>query len=194
MVAGLVITYMRPFKIGDRIKIGEITGLVLEKSMLVTRIRTIKNEEVTIPNASVLSGHTVNYTTSAKDLGLILHTTVTIGYDVPWQKVHELLILAALDAEGVLKAEEKRPFVLQTSLDDFYVAYQLNAYTDQPERMAIIYSNIHQHIQDRFAAAGVEIMSPHFGALRDGGAINIPSNYLPKDYQAPSFKVGLNKT
>jgi len=189
MVAGLVITYMRPFKIGDRIKIGEITGLVMEKSMLVTRIRTIKNEDITIPNATILSGHTVNYTTSAKELGLILHTTVTIGYDVPWPKVHELLINSANDADGIIKAEDKKPFVLQTSLDDFYVAYQLNAYTDQPERMAVIYSNLHQQIQDKFAAAGVEIMSPHFGALRDGSAVNIPADYLSKDYKAPSFNV-----
>ena len=189
MVAGLVITYMRPFKIGDRIKIGEITGLVLEKSMLVTRIRTIKNEDITIPNATVLSGHTINYTTSAKELGLILHTTVTIGYDVPWPKVHELLISSANEADGILKDEGKKPFVLQTSLDDFYVAYQLNAYTDQPERMAQIYSNVHQQIQDKFAAAGVEIMSPHFGAIRDGNAVNIPADYLPKDYKAPAFRV-----
>ncbi len=193
MVAGLVITYMRPFKIGDRIKIGEITGLVLEKSMLVTRIRTIKNEDITIPNATVLSGHTINYTTSAKELGLILHTTVTIGYDVPWKKVHELLINAANAADGIIKADDKKPFVLQTSLDDFYVAYQLNAYTDQPERMAVIYSNLHEQIQDKFAEAGVEIMSPHFGAIRDGSPVNIPADYLPKDYQAPSFNVSLKE-
>jgi len=189
MVAGLVITYMRPFKIGDRIKIGELTGDVLEKSMLVTRIRTIKNEDITIPNATVLSGHTINYTTSAKELGLILHTTVTIGYDVPWQKVHDLLIRSANDAEGVVKSEDKKPFVLQTSLDDFYVAYQLNAYTENPAKSAVIYSNIHQQIQDKFAEAGVEIMSPHFGAIRDGNMVNIPSDYLPKDYKAPSFNV-----
>jgi small-conductance mechanosensitive channel len=189
MVAGLVITYMRPFKIGDRIKIGEVTGLVLEKSTLVTRIRTIKNEDITIPNATILSGHTVNYTTSAKELGLILHTTVTIGYDVPWPKVHDLLIRSAQDAQGILNDEQKKPFVLQTSLDDFYVAYQLNAYTDQPEIMALIYSNLHQQIQDKFAEAGVEIMSPHFGAIRDGNAVNIPADYLPSGYKAPSFNV-----
>ena len=189
MVAGLVITYMRPFKIGDRIKIGDNIGLVLEKSVLVTRIRTIKNEEITIPNATVLSGHTINYTTSAKELGVILHTTITIGYDVPWPKVHDLLIRAAMDAEGVLKADDKKPFVLQTSLDDFYVAYELNAYTDLPEKMALTYSNLHQQIQDKFAEAGVEIMSPHFGEIRDGSAVNIPPAYLPKDYSAPAFNI-----
>lgn len=189
LVAGLMITYMRPFKIGDRIKIGEITGDVIEKSMLVTRVRTIKNEEITIPNSTVLSGHTINYTTSAKDLGLILHTSVTIGYDVPWKKVHELLIGAADATNGLLKEDKRKPFVFQTSLDDFYVSYQLNAYTEESHRMAAIYSDLHQNIQDKFNEGGVEIMSPHYGALRDGNLVTIPADYLPKDYQVPSFKI-----
>jgi small-conductance mechanosensitive channel len=192
-VAGLVITYMRPFKIGDRIKIGELTGDVIEKSLLVTRIRTIKNEEITIPNASVLSGHTVNYTTSARELGLILHTGVTIGYDVPWKQVHELLIDAALATDGILNKEDKKPFVLQTSLDDFYVAYQINAFTNHSHKMASIYSQLHQNIQDKFNEAGVEILSPHYRAPRDGNMSTIPVNYLPKDYQAPAFNVKLNR-
>lgn len=142
VIAGFVITYMRPFKIGDRVKIGEITGDVIEKNLLVTRLRTIKNEEITVPNASILSGHTINFTTSSKDLGLILHTTVTIGYDVPWKQVHEQLINAALATEGVMK--EKPPFVLQTSLDDFSVAYEINMYTDHSHKMALIYSDLHK--------------------------------------------------
>lgn len=192
-VAGLVITYMRPYKIGDRIKIGEITGEVIAKSVLVTRVRTIKNEDITIPNASVLSGHTVNYTTSAKDLGLILHTSVTIGYDVPWKQVHELLLSAALETKGILKDESKKPFVLQTSLDDFYVAYEINAFTQEPQRMVVIYSELHQNIQDKFNEAGVEIMSPHYRAARDGNNTTIPAVYLPQDYKAPSFNITTHK-
>jgi small-conductance mechanosensitive channel len=192
-VAGLVITYMRPFKIGDRIKIGELTGDVIEKSLLVTRIRTIKNEEITIPNASVLSGHTINYTTSAKELGLILNTGVTIGYDVPWKQVHELLIGAALATDGIINKEDKKPFVLQTSLDDFYVAYQINVFTNHSHKMASIYSQLHQNIQDKFNEAGVEIMSPHYRASRDGNMTTVPASYLGKDYQAPAFNVKLNR-
>ncbi len=192
-VAGLVITYMRPFKVGDRIKIGEVTGDVMEKALLVTRIRTIKNEDITLPNSAILSGHTINYTTTAKELGLILHTGVTIGYDVPWKQVHELLIQAALATDGIMKDDKHKPFVLQTSLDDFYVAYQINAYTDQSHRMAAIYSGLHQNIQDKFNEAGVEILSPHYRAARDGNMTTIPANYLSKDYQAPSFNVSLNK-
>lgn len=192
-VAGLVITYMRPFKVGDRIKIGELSGDVIEKSLLVTRIRTIKNENITVPNSTVLAGSTVNYTTSAKESGLILHTGVTIGYDVPWKQVHELLINAALATKGIMNDEGHKPFVLQTSLDDFYVAYQINAYTDESHRMAGIYSELHQNIQDKFNEGGVEILSPHYRAGRDGNMTTIPSNYLPKDYQAPMFNVNLNK-
>lgn len=172
IIAGLVITYMRAFKIGDRVKIGDTAGDVIEKTMLVTRLRTIKNEDVTIPNSSILNGSTINYSSSAEALGLILNTTVTIGYDVPWPKVHELLIGAALKAEHILT--EPKPFVLQTSLDDFYVSYQLNAYTHQAKAAARIYSNIHSNIQDAFNAAGIEILSPHYRAERDGSEITIP--------------------
>jgi small-conductance mechanosensitive channel len=193
-VAGLVITYMRPFKIGDRIKIGDLTGDVMEKSLLVTRIRTIKNENITIPNSTILAGSTINYTSSAKETGLILHTSVTIGYDVPWNQVHELLIKAAKATNGIMQDENHKPFVLQTSLDDFYVAYQINAYTEQSHRMAGIYSDLHQNIQDQFNEAGVEILSPHYRAARDGNILTIPPSYLPKDYQVPSFNVSIKNS
>lgn len=187
MVAGLVITYMRPFKIGDKIKIGDITGIVLEKTLLVTRIRTIKNEEITIPNSAVLSGNTTNYTTMAKTEGLIIYTTVTIGYDVPWRETHAALIEAAVRTDLVMK--EPVPFVFQTSLDDFYVSYQLNGFTRESIGMAKLYSELHQNIQDVFFERGIEIMSPHYRAARDGNMATIPAKYLPENYQAPSFKI-----
>lgn len=191
VIAGFVITYMRPFKIGDLVKIGEVTGEVIEKNLLVTRLRTIKNEEITVPNAGILSGHTINFTSSSKDLGLILHTTVTIGYDVPWKQVHELLITAANATDGVMK--DKRPFVLQTSLDDFAVAYEINVYTDHSHHMGTIYSDLHRHIIDQFNQAGVEIMSPHYTAHRDGNRTTVPSEYLPEDYVAPATKLKMEK-
>jgi small-conductance mechanosensitive channel len=191
MVAGLVITYMRPFKTGDRIKIADVTGDVIEKTLLVTRIKTIKNEIITIPNASVLSGNTTNFSIEANEVGLIIHTTVTIGYDVPWKKMHETLITAALRTDMILK--EPKPFVLQTSLEDFYVAYQINAYTREASRQAIIYSNLHQNIQDCCNEAGIEILSPHYRAARDGNMTTIPADYLPKDYKTPGFNVKVEK-
>lgn len=172
IVAGLVITYMRPFKDGDRIKIGDVTGVVIERTLLVTRLKTVKNEEITIPNSAVLSGNTTNFSAVATTDGLILHTTVTIGYDVPWRDVHAALIESARRTTNLIA--DKQAFVLQTSLDDFYVAYQLNAYTAEAGAVAPIYSELHQHIQDVFAERGIEIMSPHYRAERDGNDITIP--------------------
>jgi len=187
MVSGIVLTYMRPFVIGDRVKIADTVGDVVEKSLLVTRIKTIKNIEITIPNSMVLSSHIINYSTAIKNNGLILHTTVTIGYDAPWKKVHELLIAAAIDTENVLSKPE--PFVLQTSLNDFYISYEINCYTDKPQNQSLIYSELHSKIQDKFNEAGVEIMSPHYSNVRDGNKTTVPDEYLPKDYRAPGFNL-----
>lgn len=168
IIAGLVITYMRPFKLGDRIKLNDTTGNVVEKTPLVTRIRTPKNEVVTIPNSFVMSSHTVNFSQSAREFGLIIHSEVSIGYDVPWRTVNKLLVEAALNTPGVV--DDPRPFVLSTSLSDWYPVYQVNAYIKDADRLAQIYSDLHQNIQDRFNEAGVEIMSPHYMAVRDGNA------------------------
>jgi small-conductance mechanosensitive channel len=137
-------------------------------------VRTVKNEEITVPNSTVLSSNTTNFSALAADKGLILHTTVTIGYDVPWRDMHAALLQAAERTELILK--EPAPFVLQTSLDDFYVSYQLNAYTRAASQQAQVYSELHRHILDSCAEAGIEIMSPHYRAMRDGNASTIPSS------------------
>lgn len=191
LIAGLVLTYMRAFKIGDRIKIGDVTGDIIEKSLLVTRIRTIKNEIISIPNSNVMSSHTINYSSEAVDKGLIMHTTVTIGYDVPWKDIQQALIEAALRTDFLLK--DPQPFVLQTSLEDFYVAYQINAYTKEPNKQALIYSQLHQNIQDCCNEAGIEILSPHYRSARDGNRTTIPNYYLTADYLAPSFEIHVSK-
>ncbi|MFH6935206.1 mechanosensitive ion channel family protein [Flavobacterium sp. FlaQc-30] len=190
MVAGLVITYMRPFKIGDFIKIGDVSGEVIEKTALVTRIRTPKFEDITIPNSTVLSSTSTNYSSNTKQVnnGLLIHTTVTIGYDVPWKDIHKALIDAALKTQMI--EQTPPPFVLQTSLDDFYVSYQINVYTKEPTKQPLIYSSLHQNIQDSFNEAGIEIMSPHYSALRDGNMTTIPENYLKSDYKPSSFNIG----
>lgn len=171
IIAGWVITYMRPFRKGDRIKLDETVGDIIEKTPLVTRIKTAKNEIVTVPNSFIMSSKSINYTTSAREFGLILHTEVTIGYDVPWRLVHRMLIDAALATDGIVA--EPAPFVLETGLNDWYPVYQLNAYTREPQRMAAIYSALHQNIQDRFNREGVEIMSPTYIATRDGNASTV---------------------
>ncbi|MGK7876251.1 MAG: mechanosensitive ion channel family protein [Xenococcaceae cyanobacterium] len=188
-VAGIILIYTRAFQIGDHVKIADATGNIAEKTLLVTRIRTPKNVVITIPNIAVLSSNVVNFSTSARDAStpLILHTTITLGYDVPWRKVHQVLIEAAGATQHIL--EEPAPFVLQTSLDDFYVSYELNVYTNQPSLMSRIYSELHQNIQDKCNSSEIEILSPHYSAVRDGNQNTIPENYLPKGYTPPGFRI-----
>lgn len=187
IMAGVVLTYMRPFKVGDRVRIADTLGDVVEKTLLVTRVRTPKNVEVVIPNSAILAGQIQNFSAMARSRGLILHTTVTIGYDAPWQAVHQALIDAALATEAILP--DPRPFVLQTSLNDFNVSYELNAYTDRPNEFEVTYARLHANIQDSFNRAGIEIMSPNYFALRDGNTVTIPHQYRPPDYQPPGFRV-----
>jgi small-conductance mechanosensitive channel len=182
VIAGAILTYTSAFKMGDRVRIGESEGDVVKTALLVTQLRTIKNEVVSIPNATVLSVQVVNYSRLAQSAGLILHTEVTIGYASPWRTVHALLIDAALRTPGILS--KPAPFVLQRALSDFYVAYQLNAYTRDAQGMIDTYSSLHQAIQDSFAAGGVEIMSPHYTALRSGRASTIPDAIESSDVKA----------
>jgi small-conductance mechanosensitive channel len=172
IVAGVVITYMRAFQIGDRVQIQNTVGDVMEKTLLVTRIRTTKNEDVTIPNANIINNHMVNYTANTRREGLVLNTTVTIGYDIPWKKVEQLLISAAEKSLNVEK--EPKPFVLKKSLDDFYVAYEINAFTKNAKQIPRSYSSLHENILDEFNKAGIEILSPSYIAARDGNLTTIP--------------------
>jgi small-conductance mechanosensitive channel len=160
IIAGYMMTYRRAFRVGDRVKIDEFTGDVTQIKMQATHLRTVKNEEVIVPNSNILAGHVVNYSSLAKEHGLILHTSVTIGYDVPWRQVDGMLLLAAERTAGILR--EPRPFVLHKSLDDFFVNYELNVYTDKPQEMTRTYSQLHQNILDAFNEHGVQIMSPHY--------------------------------
>ncbi|MBI2213389.1 MAG: mechanosensitive ion channel family protein [Acidobacteria bacterium] len=186
VVSGVILTYMHPYRVGDFVEIGGTAGTVIRRDFLVTRIRTIKNEEVTIPNSSVLGGQMKNYSALAQDRGLIVHTAITIGYDAPWRKVHELMIAAAKETSGV--ADEPFPFVWQTSLNDYHVSYEINAFTRSPHELFRIQADLHRNIQDAFNEAGVEIMSPSFAALRDGNSITLPRSHRPEGYKAPSFR------
>jgi len=187
IVAGTALTYMRAFKIGDRVEVADATGEVVEKTLLITRLRTIKNVEVTIPNALVLGSKLTNFSALANDRGLILHTKVTIGYDAPWRRVHELLIGAGLATRFVVP--DPLPFVLQTSLDDFSISYELNVFTKEANRSFDILSELHQNVQDRFNEAGIEIMSPRFAALRDGNQPAMPTEHIPPEATSKGFRI-----
>ena len=175
LIAGLVMTYMRPFHIGDYIKVGDTVGEVIEKTVLVTRIRTRKNEVVTIQNSSLMGSQTSNFSVAARNFGIIVHTKVTIGYDVPWQKIKEIMESAALETPGI--KHKPHPFMMITALDDFYVEYEINAYTDDAVKLPAVYSALHANLLKRFFEEGVEIMSPHIYARRDGIELQMPEEF-----------------
>jgi small-conductance mechanosensitive channel len=160
VVAGYMILYRRAFRVGDRVKIGNVVGIVTEVRLQVTHVRTVKNEEITIPNSSILASEVTNYSKPAREGRLILHTEVGIGYEVPWRQVEVMLIEAARRTPGVLGAPP--PFVLQRALGDFAVTYQINAYSDRAEGMQDVYANLHRNILDEFNEHGVQIMTPAY--------------------------------
>ena len=161
-IAGFALIYRRAFKVGDRIKVGDVLGDVMAIRQQVTQLRTPKNEEVTIPSSTILGSSVVNYSTLAREGGLILHTTVGIGYETPWRQVEAMLIDAANRTQDLKR--EPPPFVLQTSLSDFCVMYEINAYCDRPQEMSQLYTALHQNILDVFNEHGVQIMTPAYVA------------------------------
>ncbi|GJM60812.1 mechanosensitive ion channel family protein [Persicobacter diffluens] len=176
-IAGIVITYMRPFTIGDWIEVDGIRGELIERSMFVIRMRTNENKIMTIPNSSVLSNNTINLSMSNQRFKLIIHTEVTIGYDVPWRRVRDLLIRSAQETDGIL--QDPRPFVLTTQLNDFYIEYSIRCCTNYPAKIPRTLALLNQNILDNFNRGGVEILSPHFRAQRKGEDITIINQ---KDY------------
>jgi small-conductance mechanosensitive channel len=191
-MSGLVVMYSRAFGEGDFIQVGSVQGTVVALGMLSTRIRTTKNEYVTVPNGVLVGGTVTNYSApGAHDHSLTIYSSVTIGYDAPWRRVHEIMIAAAQRTDGVLA--EPAPFVLQRALGDWYVEYQVNAAVDaaRAPELPAIYSRLHASLQDSFNEAGVEIMSPSYFALRDGNLTTIPTEHRPK---APigTFRVSVN--
>jgi small-conductance mechanosensitive channel len=175
LVAGLVITYMRPFKIGDRIQIKDITGFVVEKTLMVIRIKTHKNEYVTFPNLMILSSSIINYNTSSDEdeEGLLLYANITFGYSTPWQTVQKILVEAARKTSHVQKSP--KPFVLQTAMNDFYANYQINLYTKEVDKVPAIYSQLYENIQTAFHEAGIDMTAAHY-------RINLPAEpYKPPE-------------
>ena len=163
-IAGIVISYMRPFQVGDWIKSGEIIGAVIEKNALVTRLKTINNEDITIPNSAILSGATMNFTSIGKEIGLALNVQVKVRYDYSDNLVEELLIEAALKTNGI--SPKPHPYIFQISLSELNAVYELNAYTFHPENMYFIKSDLTKNIQSTFRQANVEIFSTQYVEIR----------------------------
>jgi len=180
IIAGYTMTYRRAYRVGDRVRIGDITGEVTAIRLQVTSIRTPKNEEVIIPNSLVTGSEVTNFSVYARTQGLILHTTVGIGYETPWRQVEAMLLMAAERTEGLRR--DPPPFVLQRQLGDFCVTYEINAYTDQAHNILGQYTALHRHILDVFNEYNVQIMTPAYEGDPDQAKV------VPREqwYSAPA--------
>jgi len=182
MIAGLSMTYRGAFRVGDRVKVGDVVGTIEDVKLMVTRIVTPKNERVIMPNSNILATEVVNYSQMAAERGVVLHSTVGIGYDTPWRQVEAMLLEAAARTSG-LKSDPP-PFVLQTLLGDYAVNYEINVYCGDANRMPALYSALHANIQDVFNEYGVQIMSPSYEADPDEPKVVPPAKW----YEAPARK------
>lgn len=162
LISGYSLTYRSAFKPGDRVKIGEYTGDVQESRLLITYLRSITNEIIAVPNSSIVNTAVVNYSSLARTKGLILHTSVGIGYETPLRQVEAMLIEAATKTKDLL--HEPKPFVLIRELRSFDVDYEINVYCDRPNEMAVMYARLHKSIMDVFNEYGVQIMTPAYVA------------------------------
>jgi len=184
IIAGYSLIYRRAFSEGEVVRIGEVMGTVIDQRLMITTIRTPRNELVNVPNATIANSTVVNYSKQAAEGRLLLHTEVGIGYDTPWREVHEMLLEAARSTRGLLASPA--PFVLQRELGDFTVVYELNAYCADAGNMRRLYSDLHANIQDAFNARGVQIMSPHYEADPAEPKIVPPERWHVLDQSAPT--------
>ena len=191
VIAGYSMTYRRAFRTGDRIKVGDVTGEVVDSRIQVTMLRTPKNEMVVVPNSEILNKSLINYSTLAKTQGLVLHTTVGIGYDTPWRQVEAMLLMAAARTEGLLR--EPPPFVLQESLGDFCVVYEINAYIDSAARMPQLYSALHSNILDVFNEYGVQIMTPTYEGDTPDPKLVRPGDWYAAPARPPEAGTSVDK-
>jgi small-conductance mechanosensitive channel len=182
-----VLTYTRSFRVGDRVKIGEILGDITEKGLFVTRLHTWSNETVTLPNGKVLASEVINLSIAAKETGLSVLVTAGIGYDVDWRKVHDLMKEAARITPGI--EEQPEPFVLQTALGDYAISYLLVGKTMEPKRERFIASDLRANLLDIFNKAGIEIMTPSVTSIRDANKPSIPDEWEPKPFKIPGISV-----
>ena len=170
LLAGVFVIYRRSTNIGDRIKIGEHVGDVVQIKLMETHIKSIKNELISIPNAQLLNSEVINYSSKIDGRGLLLHTTVGIGYEEPQEKIEAMLIKAAHLTAGLKKSPE--PFVLWTALADYAINYQINAYTTRGSSLPKMLSDLHRNIVTVFNENNVQIMTPSYE--RDPDVPKIP--------------------
>ena len=175
-IAGIILLSARPFKLGDRIKTTQyesLLGDVIEITLVYTKIRTIRNELVTIPNQSLLQNQIVNYSGFQY---LATAIEISVGYETDKNEVKKLLVEAASNTHGTV-SDNPKPYVILKRFDSFAAVYELRAYTDRPNEYLKIESDIRENIYELFQRNGINLTTPN--VLRMSDTSGDPSSQNP---------------
>lgn len=164
VLAGLTLTADRNFRVGDRIKIGDYIGDVLEINLHKTVVRTRDNEIVLIPNDVLGKEVIVNHMLPEQKTRIEMQIGVAYGTDL--DRATDILYDIIQDIPRILP--EPTPEVNVTSLGDNAVALQVLVWIDGPRGKRAIRNRVYRRTLTRFEEAGVEIPFPqHVVHLKD---------------------------
>jgi small-conductance mechanosensitive channel len=187
LLAGVLLTYTRAFRVGEVVSIDGVYGKVTETTLLTTRLMTMGNEQVTIPNSKILTAAVTNYSAHGQGQGVAMIVTATIGYDVDWRTVHKLLIEGARRTEQIIT--DPAPKVLEQAFGNYSVEYHLRAWTNTSEGIFDTHAELRRNILDAFAEAGIEIMTPTILSHRDASELAVPTELFPSRPQPRGIRI-----
>jgi small conductance mechanosensitive channel len=150
-MAGVMLQATQPFRPGDYIRVNDQFGRVIKRTLVNTQIQTEWRDLTTLPNLLLINSP-VNVLYRE---GTII-AEVSIGYDIPYTRVEELMLHAALEA-GL-----EEPFVLVHELLDHAVAYRACGFLPSIENLLSARSNLRKNVLVQMHGNGVEIVSPKF--------------------------------
>ena len=155
-IAGIIVVLSKPFKIGDRILFNDEFADVIAIDLIYTRMKTLDNVLISIPNQQLLTTKIDNY---GKKNIVRRNCSITVGYDENSEKIEKVLLDASIKVEGVLK--EPKPYVLVTNLLNFSIEYTLYVFTGQIKKLPTIESNLKRTVIEICRKNGIDLSTPN---------------------------------
>lgn len=154
-IAGIIVMVSRPFKIGDRILFKKQFADVVAIDLIYTRMRTLDNVLISIPNQELLTSEIDNF---GKKTTVRRSCSVSVAHDVSSERVETALLEAADKVDGVLK--DPRPYVWVTNLGDFAVEYTLYTFVNQIKRLPEVDGDMRRTVLEACKEHGIDISTP----------------------------------
>ncbi|MEW9805142.1 mechanosensitive ion channel family protein [Mesorhizobium sp. ZMM04-5] len=155
-VSGLILLAERPFKAGDWIVAGNVSGTVKKISVRATEIETFQRQSVILPNSELINSAVGNWTHRNKLGRIEIPVGVAYGSDV--KKVHAMLLELARSHPLVLKNPE--PFVLFAAFGASSLDFEVRVFLGDVTNSVIVQNDLRFAIIEKFEAEGIEIPFP----------------------------------